>query len=289
MTDFAQVSRLVFEGTGWVVGVGLDLAEVVKMKRWLQRHDAQVLKAVFADDELAQTNAVEDGARHLARCFACKEAVGKALGSGLAGIDWREIELHDSSRGPMVRLSGKAADLARRVGAESFTLWESEWTDLAVMAAIATREALKTSVVHARLSLFQTSALGRGVTRFGDRFLERLLPEAEASYVRGHADPIGAAGARLAARRALADLWVHDSPLAHHKAASAADRERRIQCLRSRARVVSRQGLPPELGLDVELTRELTAMGLSHAHVSLSHAAGRAAALLVFGSANEAG
>ena len=76
MTDFAQVSRLVFEGTGWVVGVGLDLAEVVKMKRWLQRHDAQVLKAVFADDELAQTNAVEDGARHLARCFACKEAVG---------------------------------------------------------------------------------------------------------------------------------------------------------------------------------------------------------------------
>jgi holo-[acyl-carrier protein] synthase len=289
VTDFARVSRLVFESTGSVVGVGLDLAEAVKTSRWLQRHDAQVLKAVFSDGELAETKAAEDGARHLARCFACKEAVGKALGSGLAGIDWTEIELHDSSRGPVVRLSGKAADLARSVGAESFTLWESEWSDLAVMTAIATSEALKTSVVHARLSLFQTSALRQGMTRFGDRFLERLLPEAEASYVRGHADPMGAAGARLAARRALADLWAHDSPFAHHAAASAMARERRIRCLRSRARVVSRQGLAPELELGVELTRELTAMGLSQAHVSLSHAAGKAAALLVFGSANEAG
>ena len=90
-------------------GVGIDLLEIGRMERALERHP-RLADRVFTADELAYARARRRPARHLAARFAAKEAAVKAL--GLSSFGLREIEVV-AGEPPTLRLHGRAADAAR--------------------------------------------------------------------------------------------------------------------------------------------------------------------------------
>ncbi len=98
-----------------IVGIGVDLEEVGRIRDAISRHGQRFLDRIFTAGEIAY---VEDKAnryeRYAAR-FAAKEAVMKALGSGWAqGVRWRDIEVINEENGrPTLRLSGEAEQMAR--------------------------------------------------------------------------------------------------------------------------------------------------------------------------------
>jgi holo-[acyl-carrier protein] synthase len=90
-------------------GVGIDLLEIGRMERALERHP-RLAERVFTDAERAYAAARRRPARHLAARFAAKEAVVKALGLS-GGFGLREVEVVAGAP-PSVRLSGRAAEAA---------------------------------------------------------------------------------------------------------------------------------------------------------------------------------
>ena len=91
-------------------GVGIDLLEIDRLERALERHP-RLAERVFTAAELDYAAARARPARHLAARFAAKEAVIKALGRS-GGFGLREVEVVAGAP-PAVRLSGRAAELAQ--------------------------------------------------------------------------------------------------------------------------------------------------------------------------------
>lgn len=124
---------------GAVVGVGIDLVEVARMRAALERTPSMVAR-VFTDDEATDAGRGGDRAERLAARFAAKEAVLKALGSGLGSVPMTSIEVCRAESGaPAVRLHGAAADLATRlgVGALQVSMTHTASTAGAVVVAVA--------------------------------------------------------------------------------------------------------------------------------------------------------
>ncbi len=90
-------------------GVGIDLLEIDRLERALERHP-RLAERVFTAREREYAAARARPARHLAARFAAKEAVFKALGLP-GGFGLREIEVV-AGEPPMVNLSGRAAEAA---------------------------------------------------------------------------------------------------------------------------------------------------------------------------------
>jgi holo-[acyl-carrier protein] synthase len=97
------------------VGVGIDLLEIERLERALQRHP-RLAERIFTAAERDYAAARARPARHLAARFAAKEAVLKALGAG-DGLGLGEIEVL-GGKPPRVRLSGRAAAVAAGRGVE---------------------------------------------------------------------------------------------------------------------------------------------------------------------------
>jgi holo-[acyl-carrier protein] synthase len=90
---------------------GVDLIEIERLDGAIQRHGDRFLRRIFTPRELAE---VGDNMASLAVRFAAKEAVAKALGTGIGSVGWREIEiLRGPSKEPVLHLHGSAQDLAR--------------------------------------------------------------------------------------------------------------------------------------------------------------------------------
>jgi holo-[acyl-carrier protein] synthase len=90
-------------------GIGIDLLEIPRLERALERHP-RLAERVFTEDELAYAAAHARPGRHLAARFAAKEAVVKALGLS-SGFGLREVEVL-AGEPPTLRLSGHAAEAA---------------------------------------------------------------------------------------------------------------------------------------------------------------------------------
>jgi holo-[acyl-carrier protein] synthase len=100
-----------------IVGIGVDLASARRLERW--RGVPGLLERYFHPQELAASLSRGKGAAlSLAARFAAKEALGKALGTGLAGIALRDILLANRLNGkPEIEVFGTAAAALERSGA----------------------------------------------------------------------------------------------------------------------------------------------------------------------------
>ncbi len=91
-----------------VIGTGVDLVEVPRFKKSVNRWGDSFLKRLFTPKELAYAKDRKEMMQHLAVRFAAKEAVVKALGApkGL-GLEWKDVEIaHAPSGQPKVILRG---------------------------------------------------------------------------------------------------------------------------------------------------------------------------------------
>lgn len=118
------------------LATGADLVSVERVAAAIQRHGDRFLQRVYTPAELVACGGSADS---LAARWAAKEAVAKALGTGIGDVAWREIEvLPDACRCPRVFLSGAAAELAQARGLTewSISLAHDEGMALAFVVAI---------------------------------------------------------------------------------------------------------------------------------------------------------
>jgi holo-[acyl-carrier protein] synthase len=99
-----------------VGGVGIDLLEVERLERALERRP-RLAERVFTDAERAYAAARARPGLHLAARFCAKEAVAKAL--GLTAWSWRDVEVVATGAAPQVRLSGSVAERAAELGVQA--------------------------------------------------------------------------------------------------------------------------------------------------------------------------
>jgi holo-[acyl-carrier protein] synthase len=117
------------------VRVGVDLIEIDRVRRALERYP-RFRERCFTAAEREYCDSRPNPAESYAGRFAGKEAVGKALGIGVArAFAWRDIEIVGRPK-PSVRLSGRVHEWARRVEAGSIDLSMSHSRELANAVAI---------------------------------------------------------------------------------------------------------------------------------------------------------
>ena len=129
---------------GAIVGIGVDAVDVARFRRVLDRRP-NFAQRCFTDSERSDATGSADEVQSLAARFAAKEAVMKALGTGLGGFALTEVEVRrGSGRGasagaPSLVLHGAAAALAARRGAGRFHLSLTHTAEVAVASVVAER------------------------------------------------------------------------------------------------------------------------------------------------------
>jgi len=120
---------------GELLRVGVDLIEIERIRRALARHGESFKERCFTEAERAYCDSKPNPPQHYAGRFAAKEAVGKALGSGVY-FTWKEIEIRGRPK-PGVYLSGRTAAWAAKVGAVKIELSMTHSRELAAAVAVA--------------------------------------------------------------------------------------------------------------------------------------------------------
>lgn len=121
-----------------ILGTGVDIVEVERIARAVERQGDRLLRRLFTPAEIAYCDASEPhrATRQAAR-FAAKEAVLKAFGIGLRMVRWTDVEVVRDGQGrPSVRLSGRLAELAAERGATRIHLSLSHTRNYAIAQVV---------------------------------------------------------------------------------------------------------------------------------------------------------
>jgi len=124
-----------------IVGIGMDLIEVDRIRDVYQRHGERFVRRVLTEAERTYVLRYKDPAERLAGRWAAKEAAFKALGTGLGeGMRWQDVEIRRASTGkPELALHGGALARARELGATVFHVTITHGNGLAVAQVILER------------------------------------------------------------------------------------------------------------------------------------------------------
>lgn len=120
---------------GMNIAVGVDIIEVDRVRKVYEHHGERFLKRVFTEIEIRQCRGK---VTRLAGRFAVKEAISKALGTGLHGVAWREMEVVQLRSGrPSVRLHGNAKQRAELLGLTGFDVSIADLQTFSIAIAVA--------------------------------------------------------------------------------------------------------------------------------------------------------
>ncbi len=110
---------------------GIDMIEQQRIEDGIARLGERFLNRFFTPGERADC---EDAPFRLAARLAAKEAVSKALGTGIGDVSWKEIEIrvNNPRKRPTLHLHGAAAEIAREMG---LTQWDVSLTHTKEYAA----------------------------------------------------------------------------------------------------------------------------------------------------------
>lgn len=115
--------------------VGVDMIAIERVSRAMQRHGERFFTRFFTESERA---ACGERIERLAARIAAKEAVAKALGTGIGDVKWVEIEVGNDPRGrPILTLHGAAAALAANLGLKEWDISLSHTEDQALAFVVA--------------------------------------------------------------------------------------------------------------------------------------------------------
>jgi holo-[acyl-carrier protein] synthase len=118
-----------------MIAIGVDIIEIERVAQTITRFGDRFLRRVYTERELSYC---QGRVGSLAARWAAKEAVAKALGTGIGDVSWQEIEIiNDARQTPAIHLHGAAADLAGRLDIAGFAVSLSHAKDYAVAFVIA--------------------------------------------------------------------------------------------------------------------------------------------------------
>ena len=118
-----------------MIRTGVDIIEIERVARAIERHGVRFYSRFFTEREVSESRRQ---AAALAARFAAKEAVAKALGTGIGVVAWTEIEIiRGPQRQPELRLHGTAARLAAELGLSEWAVSLSHTHQHAVAFAVA--------------------------------------------------------------------------------------------------------------------------------------------------------
>ena len=120
-----------------IVGSGVDLCEVSRIKDAIARHGRRFVERIYTDREIAYSERKANKYERYAARFAAKEAGMKALGTGWhGGVRWRDFEVTNLPSGrPTLQFHGKAAEYAEKLGVTNISLSMTH-TSLQAMAMV---------------------------------------------------------------------------------------------------------------------------------------------------------
>ena len=118
--------------------VGIDIVEIPRIQRVLERWGERFLQRIYTPQEITYCRG---RAPQLASRFAAKEAVMKALGTGIRGVGWREVEvLRARGRAPSIQLHGRAQRRAQALGIAELALSLTHSGDHALASVVGALE-----------------------------------------------------------------------------------------------------------------------------------------------------
>jgi holo-[acyl-carrier protein] synthase len=121
-----------------IVGTGIDIAEVPRIRQAIERFGERFIQRIFTDGETRYCDSKANRIERYAARFAAKEAAMKALGTGWNhGVRWRDIEVarQPGSR-PTIIFHGRAAEFAAKLGAAHVALSLSHTEQQAIAQVI---------------------------------------------------------------------------------------------------------------------------------------------------------
>ena len=119
-----------------LLATGIDMIEIERIERGSNRHGARFHNRFFTPQEIAFC---EGQAARLAGRFAVKEAVAKALGTGIGDFNWTDVEVVCDGRGkPELVLHNRAKDIASAQGLLNWSISISHTDTHAIGLAVAT-------------------------------------------------------------------------------------------------------------------------------------------------------
>ena len=116
-----------------IVGLGVDLAEVSRLRAAIERRGQAFLRRVYTEREIAYCERFHNKFERYAGRFAAKEATMKALGTGWThGVRWVDIEVARHASGkPTLALHGATLAIAEHLGVKNITVSITHSGDLA--------------------------------------------------------------------------------------------------------------------------------------------------------------
>lgn len=109
---------------------GVDIIEIPRIRQVAERYGYRFFRRVYTEQEIAYCRG---RAPQLASRFAAKEAVMKALGTGIRGVRWRDIEVvRERGQAPTIQLYGTALAHAQRLGIDHLAVSLSHAEEYAV-------------------------------------------------------------------------------------------------------------------------------------------------------------
>lgn len=117
-----------------ILGIGVDLVEVGRIRRAIERYGDRFVRRIFTDAEARYCRSCAHPEQRFASRFAAKEAALKALGVGWQkGVRFVDVELSNNELGaPAISLNGRALELSRELGVERIHVTLTHHKDFAV-------------------------------------------------------------------------------------------------------------------------------------------------------------
>ena len=111
-----------------IFGIGTDIVNVKRMEKSLRRNGDAFKKRIFSKNEIIYCERKKNPSTFYAKRFAAKEALSKALGTGIRkGIDFKNIEISNNKFGkPSIKLSGSTASfLKKKIKTKKYSIYLS--------------------------------------------------------------------------------------------------------------------------------------------------------------------
>lgn len=120
-----------------IFGIGTDIIEISRVKKAIERN-SRFVERIFSKQEMLYYEKRNMNVESIAAGFSAKEAVLKALGTGLGNFRWKDVEiLRDASGKPFARLGGSVGEYAEKEGIKRILITLSHSKEFATATAAA--------------------------------------------------------------------------------------------------------------------------------------------------------